>query len=238
MIRAIDCDRTFDLLTRGPFPSGEASDMDVELHLRCCHDCRRLAEALQPAVSLFHETLTVEANTLPNYRGALATDRQPWLEPEPLAVSIATPTGRSRNREVNSFTSRQFARRAAVAMIAVATCGLLACGLWIARQDSSAMAAETPMLIASESGYLLSRHADQRLANAGVPTACVHRASLEATSDASSAAAIQRLAVCCTQCHSDTRQNRAAVKSFGTFVAACLVCHQDTGIGVSGKLSL
>ncbi|MCA9165148.1 MAG: hypothetical protein KDA62_19275, partial [Planctomycetales bacterium] len=227
MIRAIDCDRTFDLLTRGPFPSGEASDMDVELHLRCCHDCRRLAEALQPAVSLFHESLTVEANTLPNYRGALATDRQPWLEPETPAVPIATLANRLRDEAAPLLTVRQFARRVALAMIAVAACGLLACGFWIARPESSAIATETPMMLASESGYLLSRNADQRLAGAGVPLACVHRASLEATSDASSAAAIHRLAVCCTQCHSDTRQNRAAVKSFGTLVAACLVCHQD-----------
>ena len=44
----INCDSVFSILTRGPFPTGEASDFDVEDHLDRCRDCRRLAEALRP----------------------------------------------------------------------------------------------------------------------------------------------------------------------------------------------
>ena len=57
MNRLMNCDHVFDILTRAPFPAGEASDADVEHHLRACHECRQLAEALRPAVDLFHESI-------------------------------------------------------------------------------------------------------------------------------------------------------------------------------------
>lgn len=69
----IDCNEVFDILTRGPFPSGGAHDDAVEHHLRSCHDCRQLAEALRPAVQLFHECLSEqEAKALPEYHGQVA----------------------------------------------------------------------------------------------------------------------------------------------------------------------
>ena len=66
------CDQVFEILTRGPFPSGEADDAIVELHLTACHECRQLAEALRPAVELMHEALdSDQADVLPGYRGVL-----------------------------------------------------------------------------------------------------------------------------------------------------------------------
>lgn len=69
----MNCDLVFEILTRGPFPSGEPTDVSVELHLARCHECRELAEALRPAVALFHEALASEeeARHLPGYYGAL-----------------------------------------------------------------------------------------------------------------------------------------------------------------------
>ena len=50
------CDDVFDVLTRGPFPTGEqATDFPVERHLTVCHSCRELAEALRPATELLAE---------------------------------------------------------------------------------------------------------------------------------------------------------------------------------------
>ncbi len=64
------CDDVFDMLTRGPFPSGAASDELVEDHLSSCDDCRRLAAALQPAVNLLREVVECdEAAGLPEYTG-------------------------------------------------------------------------------------------------------------------------------------------------------------------------
>lgn len=88
------CDQVFDRLTRGPFPSrafplvdqpaelawdpgrgnGSLSPSDdrvdaaVEAHLAVCHECRTLAEALRPAV-----TLLSAAQDLPVYQGHLPT---------------------------------------------------------------------------------------------------------------------------------------------------------------------
>lgn len=68
----MNCDRVFEILTRGPFPTGDASDAAVEQHLRACHECRQLAEALRPAVELFHEAIEPgDGDDLPGYRGEL-----------------------------------------------------------------------------------------------------------------------------------------------------------------------
>ena len=56
----MNCDRVFDVLTRGPFPTGDPSDDAVEIHLISCVECRRLAEALRPALELFEEAVTPE----------------------------------------------------------------------------------------------------------------------------------------------------------------------------------
>ena len=81
----MNCERVFDILTRGPFPTGEACDVHVERHLLACHDCRRLAEALRPAVELLHECVEgQEAESLPGYRGWL--DEVPWRDDAPLPV--------------------------------------------------------------------------------------------------------------------------------------------------------
>lgn len=68
----MNCDRVFDILTRGPFPSGAPSDERVERHLLNCPACRRLASALQPAIELFEEAISPhEGRDLPAYWGEL-----------------------------------------------------------------------------------------------------------------------------------------------------------------------
>lgn len=72
----ISCDDVFDVLTRGPFPTGEPGDAAVEHHLINCHSCRRLAQALQPDAALFHESLSPDdCRDLPGYSGRLAVAR-------------------------------------------------------------------------------------------------------------------------------------------------------------------
>ena len=80
----LNCDQVFDVLTRGPFPTGEPDDEAVEQHLRACHECRQLAEALRPAVALLHEVIAADqAIDLPEYQGSLASDAP---QPQRLAV--------------------------------------------------------------------------------------------------------------------------------------------------------
>src|SRR5258707_616664 len=74
----MNCDQVFDILTRGPFPTGTPCDTGVEAHLAACRECRRLAEALRPALELFQEAVgPEESRDLPGYWCAVATDRKP-----------------------------------------------------------------------------------------------------------------------------------------------------------------
>jgi len=66
----MDCDQVFMILTRGPFPTGESWDEEVEAHLETCADCWRLAEALRPALEVFQEAVPpAEGRDLPGYWG-------------------------------------------------------------------------------------------------------------------------------------------------------------------------
>lgn len=73
----MNCDQVFDILTRGPFPTGTPCDLGVESHLARCPECRRLAEALRPALELFQEAIAPEeSRDLPGYWCATAADPQ------------------------------------------------------------------------------------------------------------------------------------------------------------------
>lgn len=87
----MNCDQVFDILTRGPFPTGNPSDDLVERHLVACHPCRQLADALRPAVELFHEAIAIEeSRLLPGYRGLLFTTQPQRLPPAINAANQAT----------------------------------------------------------------------------------------------------------------------------------------------------
>lgn len=66
----MNCDQVFMILTRGPFPTGEPWDEQVETHLETCADCWRLADALRPALEVFQEAVPpAESRDLPGYWG-------------------------------------------------------------------------------------------------------------------------------------------------------------------------
>jgi hypothetical protein len=82
------CDDVFDVLTRGPFPTGAAGDHLVERHLAHCRDCQRLARALQPAVELFQESVGPdESQGLPGYRGRAALPHLHTPKPHDVVLS-------------------------------------------------------------------------------------------------------------------------------------------------------
>ena len=95
------CDDVFDVLTRGPFPTGAAGDHLVERHLAHCRDCQRLATALQPAVELFQESIGPdESQGLPGYRGRAALPHLHKPQPHDVvlsdeATSFDLPMGRA-----------------------------------------------------------------------------------------------------------------------------------------------
>jgi hypothetical protein len=85
----MDCERVFMILTRGPFPTGEAWDEEVEAHLEPCADCWRLADALRPALEVFQEAVpAAESRDLPGYWG----DARPAAE---VLSELSHPVGRT-----------------------------------------------------------------------------------------------------------------------------------------------
>jgi hypothetical protein len=85
----MDCEQVFMILTRGPFPTGEAWDEQVEAHLETCGECWRLAEALRPALEVFQEAVPpAESRDLPGYWG----DARPAAEVVAELVQGATRT--------------------------------------------------------------------------------------------------------------------------------------------------
>lgn len=73
----MNCDQVFDILTRGPFPTGDRSDRAVEFHLAECPECQRLANALRPAIELFQEAISGdEGRELPGYWGGMIDESE------------------------------------------------------------------------------------------------------------------------------------------------------------------
>jgi len=93
----MDCDQVFMILTRGPFPTGESWDEDVETHLETCGDCWRLAEALRPALEVFQEAVPPsEGRDLPGY----------WGDARPSTVTVAQLTRGATRTSVASEVRR------------------------------------------------------------------------------------------------------------------------------------
>ena len=113
----MNCDHVFEILTRGPFPTSSSIDAGVEEHLAECAECREMAEALRPAVNLFHESLSMdESDSLPGYQGEL-----PLLDRVVTAVleadaSATTPTVTPRSAQTTARRSTLFTVVAAMAL--------------------------------------------------------------------------------------------------------------------------
>jgi hypothetical protein len=129
----MDCDRVFMILTRGPFPTGEPWDEQVEAHLEMCADCWRLAEALRPALEVFQEAVPpAESRHLPGYWGDArpASEVLSELTRSPARIAVAE-TGRV-NRPLPAYernaASREFSADVlrTIALAATMTAAMLA----------------------------------------------------------------------------------------------------------------
>jgi hypothetical protein len=93
----MDCDQVFRILTRGPFPTGEAWDEQVEAHLECCADCWKLAEALRPALEVAQESIPpAEGRNLPGY----------WGDARPASIALANLAGAAASTALAAGTRR------------------------------------------------------------------------------------------------------------------------------------
>jgi hypothetical protein len=229
----MNCDLVFEILTRGPFPSGEPTDASVELHLTRCHECRQLAEALRPAVELFHEALSEgeDARSLPGYYGAAGAEEAPAA-----ILTAAARTSRwGREPQQPAPRLRRWKR--------IGPLGQMACGAGLGAAlcllcaflvtDASSPEGKASGVKESVATSVASRAAsadDVRLvlASLKLPLACF--VSADAAQDSSADGDPARSAkalLCCTQCHNAREPGRPAVSAVALLQReACGACHR------------
>jgi hypothetical protein len=206
----ITCDAAFDALTRGPFPTGRPEDHDVERHLRACHECRTLAEALRPAVALLHESVTdLEARDLPSYHGPLGRpNRLAWLTGD---------AGESRWGFTRSGVI-------AVTTLMAAVVALAAVVHWSAppRFHATASAAVRP-------AARLSGEGSELLVALGLREPCTPASyvTMLAGGMVHELSARDGLA-CCTECHSAPRYKDLSGPAIRNMIASCRACHETS----------
>jgi len=232
------CDDVFDVLTRAPFPSGTADDQVVESHLAVCHACRQLAEALRPAVGLFHEALDDEVDVeLPAYRGELSSIGR-CVDGNEARVTSQTPAtlgaeisrmGPSAALQSHSatFAASTEQQTWAQSWLGIAACltVLLAATLAIVTSRSRHVGDEAP--IASIVLPVGDRDA-KLLAALDLPVECTTGVTTELA-----AASFD----CCTKCHTAGSQVSSSSQAILKSSAACMACHDWLAQRVSLSLS-
>jgi hypothetical protein len=238
----IDCNEVFDVLTRGPFPSGDDHDEAVEHHLRSCHDCRQLAEALRPAVELFHECLSEhEAAELPEYHGEVVPLDRPLFralprnlaevrfDPEASERVLGTASYAAKRAEANSSRSALLVQGLiGMALTAAIVLTVISLGASVRNMQRppgvERSIAMQPVLSGSE--------AARRLLSLQLPANCfMEKLRDSATTSHSIEQQIalaweQRSLDCCTKCHG---ANSAILKSpllVATLMNNCAICHK------------
>lgn len=236
------CDEVFDILTRGPFPTGAPSDGIVESHLTQCDACRQLAEALRPAVELFQEAVTPEeSRTLPAYWGESTSNLTPWLSIEKhhseksAPSQVAQRTRRAvrygaRTRRLPSLSSislRPAARLAAALLLGMALAGLL-------RQLGSAgddfqLATVAPGELEGQARWLLAERGAQWFERNKLSGQCIAEAAgprLVAAPGGNRSAVGSIELACCSSCHvASGSVRRMTSRATSTLVTACRACH-------------
>jgi hypothetical protein len=224
----MNCDQVFDVLTRGPFPTGTSCDEPVEQHLGECAACRRLAEALRPALELFQEAVDPEeSRDLPGYWCTAADDgRHAGVS---YASEVEPRTRRPLRVAAAGSLERRSAARAAGQMAAMLALGIALGSLggmrWML--DGSAWPpADTGATVGSEAPEPQPRLYSSE-SFAVLPAACFgddERLPLNLGSDPLLACIDFGNAQCCSGCHhagSDSVPRTATAK----ITQSCQTCH-------------
>lgn len=214
-MKTLNCDQVFDVLTRGPFPTGEAIDAPVERHLSACHECRALAEALRPAIELFHEAIDPEeGRDLPGYHGALSSSSgglaqmvaQAIESEQPPRTSVASGTHFPQTAWSRLAAYRPSQLEAFLAALAVGALFVLSLAGFGGLEAPSAPRA---VAITPTSDGLM------QLAALELRPACF------SWSQDSAASSLH----CCTECHAAKGDRVLFKPTIGVLTASCRACH-------------
>lgn len=215
----VSCDDVFEVLTRGPFPTGRAQDEQVDAHLAVCHECRQLAEALRPAVDLIQEAmLENEKEPLPVYLGRFhATVSEPPVKPR------RPPTG----------SSSQLTGVSVVALLAIVALFVVTCeGLF---SDGETPSAQQSMSVFG-GGVIrgVKQQVDEPLLSSlGVPLSCFPGRNTAhmpienlVAADGHTHASVADSIVCCTRCHHAGGNALHSDRGIRVVTASCIACHE------------
>lgn len=242
----MNCDQVFKILTRGPFPSGEATDAAVEIHLSLCSDCRHFAEALRPDGAADSELLIPEdSRGLPYYWG-IAT-----VEGEPGAMVTTAKDRRTRRRRKPALFDRRetlshlsgWQLAFAVLMGAALGTALRLLGYADGSEPAKVATAQPDAVaqVANPVEFLPANAGSQLAAKLGVAPACWQdqqvgfhdRQSVSATAEFD---LLSRNAdLCCTKCHNATAPRFALRGTTARISRSCQVCHWDVPVGRFGQ---
>ena len=230
----MNCDQVFEVLTRGPFPTGAPGDEAVERHLRACHECRQLAEALQPAVELLHESLDpAQTADLPEYQGALAIAERSVATadgppPRPLSVRQLARLRIAERRQIWLSHLTQFA----VAAVLLMAIGMLGWNLITTARRDNGESRLIAAVLAPSGGRMVAQLDDRglvTLASLNLPTQCFPGGVLiDATSGGEHplpAATSKEGFRCCTECHNPGQTSRPKTSVIGAMQRSCMACH-------------
>lgn len=230
MSRVVNCDTTFDVLTRGPFPGGDANDDAVHAHLLVCFECRQMAESLRPATNLFHECLDpTETARLPAYLAAETS-----LESR-IMVAIGEHAGehagdRASDTSVASrstwLASRTWAAGSQAAPVLATALFLAPVILFLLLASSFVWRAPGGAgTVAADELELKPVSGDQLLALLDLPNMCKET---NPTSLVASMPHAKAKYGCCTNCHSAAAKTHMSISCVARLSTACNACHVPT----------
>lgn len=226
----IHCDEVFDILTRGPFPTGAPSDGIVEAHLHHCDACRQLAEALRPAIELLQESIAPEeSDTLPRYGGAVPS-RSSWTDGHrsPLGTQQLVRRPVARVASTLRLTTEAWPWRSAARFVAAACVGLALAGLLrqvVSPREPRRTGPESPIAMAPS--WRLPVTGRQWAAELGLNPRCrenVAGYTVAAVTAGESAGEAFDL-TCCLGCHHARRDHALPAGRVNRFILACQACH-------------
>lgn len=220
------CDQVFDILTQGPFPTGEPIDAQVERHIACCHECWQMAEALRPAVDLFHESIVeFDQVPLPEYRGQ-AGDISVATLPEAVNACLNSTELHSRVKAPSRLrTSSSFLRQSFyIAAASLAIFGLILLGIAAVPDSKSALNQMT-----ADGQVSKEKTLDQTagIALAQLSEACFQDVGRRAGSvtPAHHSASVSKSVQCCTLCHNAANRDGPKIDTIAMLDKSCSGCH-------------
>ncbi|WP_254512930.1 hypothetical protein [Anatilimnocola floriformis] len=229
----IHCDEVFDILTRGPFPSGHESDPAVEHHLRSCHDCRQLAEALRPAVELFHECLSKEeVADLPEYHGDVTPMTQPFTRRLPQTMAeVQLPSENTPRHDHPTAQRWMMFLQGAIAMALTIVVVMLVMSFGNSSRNMKNGSGGGERIVTVPTANTSAEAARQLLA-LKLPAACWLDQNFPRTRHTGPIA--QQIAealdmheiACCTRCHKENRSHSPSMTQVATLQQSCLICHK------------